>query len=398
MRPNNTSDSTSDANPTGQRSLNVPSRDAAINVVRRQIDALYGGEPTAAHTEPSQPHTATQASTTYQSQVQSNNQTGDQWQQYHSAWQEYYQKYYEHYYTSHMRKVMHERAETAQPAGSAVIVEEAPRLETSTSQPDSKNEQLYALRDKLRTNIEQSAKKARKSRHFIPIASAVCVVVVFAFLQYNRVLISNVKAYVTPGSIDPQNIVVDPTAAVQVGPEPKLIIPKINVDVPAVYGVGSDHASQMAAMEKGVAHFAIPGANSIPGQIGNTVLAGHSSNDLLDNGSYKFIFVQLDKLNTGDMIYANYEGKRYSYSVTKKEVVKPSEVAKLTYPADKPVMTLITCVPIGTADKRLLVTAEQVSPDPTAASAAPATSGGGTSSAEMTGNSATLLQRLFGSN
>ena len=150
----------------------------------------------------------------------------------------------------------------------------------------------------------------------------------------------------------------------------------------------------MTAMEKGVAHFAIPGANSVPGQIGNTVLAGHSSNDLFDNGSYKFIFVQLDKLNNGDMIYANYEGKRYSYSVTKKEVVKPSEVTKLTYPTDKPVMTLITCVPIGTAEKRLLVTAEQVSPDPTAATAAPVTSGA--SSTEMTGNSATLLQRLFG--
>ncbi len=392
MRPNNTSDSTSDANPPGQRSLNVPSRDAAVNVVRRQLDAIYGGEPIAEPAKTAQPpHKATQH---HQSHTQQHPaQTGDQWQQYHTAWQEYYQKYYEHYYTSHMRKVMHEKATTTQLTEHTPI-EEKTSPSQATGTPEAKNEQLYALRDKLRTNLEQSAKKARKSRHFIPIASALCVVVVFAFLQYNRVLISNVKAYVTPGSIDPQNIVVDPTAAVQVGPEPKLIIPKINVDVPAVYGIGSDHASQMSAMEKGVAHFAIPGANSVPGQIGNTVLAGHSSNDLFDNGSYKFIFVQLDKLNNGDMIYANYEGKRYSYSVTKKEVVKPSEVTKLTYPTDKPVMTLITCVPIGTAEKRLLVTAEQVSPDPAAASAAPAATSG--ASAEMTGNSATLLQRLFG--
>ena len=97
------------------------------------------------------------------------------------------------------------------------------------------------------------------------------------------------------------------------------------------------------------------------------------------------------------MIYANYEGKRYTYSVTKKEVVRPSEVSKLTTPTDKPIMTLITCVPIGTADKRLLVTAEQVSPDPTAASAAPSAPAAGSSDGAIPGNSATLLERLFGS-
>jgi sortase A len=88
-------------------------------------------------------------------------------------------------------------------------------------------------------------------------------------------------------------------------------------------------------------------------------------------GDYKYIFIQLDKLEVGDTIYANYKGKRYTYSVTKKEVVKPTEVNKLVYPTDKPVMTLITCTPIGTALNRLLVTAEQVYPDPSSASAAP---------------------------
>ena len=60
-------------------------------------------------------------------------------------------------------------------------------------------------------------------------------------------------------------------------------------------------------------------------------------------------------------------------------------------------MTLITCTPLGTALNRLLVTAEQVSPDPTAATAAPA--GSGTASNDTTaipGDNGNLFQRLFG--
>jgi sortase A len=209
---------------------------------------------------------------------------------------------------------------------------------------------------------------------------------------------ATVNAYVSPGSIDPQNIVIDPTSSGVVSPESRLIIPKINVDVPAIYDVGIDHASQMSAMEKGVAHFPIPGANSHPGEVGNTVLSGHSSNDLFDPGDYKFIFAQLEKLEVGDTIYANYNSVRYTYVISKKEVVKPTEVNKLVYPTTKPVLTLITCTPLGTARDRLLVTAEQVSPDPAKAASAPASSGesSGENSSLPGANSATLLEKLFG--
>ena len=234
---------------------------------------------------------------------------------------------------------------------------------------------MFELRQKLLDKVRTRAIKIRRSRHFVPVAAALVVVLIFGFIQYNQVLFATVNAYVSPGAIDPQNIVIDPTKDATVGPDPRLVIPKINVDVPAIYDVGSDYNSQMDAMQKGVAHFSIPGASSHPGEIGNTVLSGHSSNDLFDPGEYKFIFAQLDKLVEGDTIYANYNGKRYTYVVTKKEVVKPTEVNKLVYPTSKPVLTLITCTPLGTSTNRLLVTAEQVSPDPAAAAAAPADSG-----------------------
>ncbi len=370
----NPRDSTNSQKTTPTRDLNVPSRDAAVNIVRGQLDAIYETPKESDTTE-----TPPVQQTTETPPAQEAQPSAGSWEQYHSAWQDYYQKYYEQYYAGHVNKILTENqqatATTAQPSSS----QEKPTVDT--------------LRNKIQEKVQQNAKKARGSRHFIPISAAVVVMFLFAFLQYNSVLIGTVQAYVSPGAIDPQNIVVDPTATAQVGPESKLIIPKINVDVPVVYGVGNDHDSQMAAMANGVAHFSIPGANSVPGQVGNTAISGHSSNDLFEPGNYKFVFAQLEKLETGDTIYTNYESVRYTYTITKKEIVAPTEVQKLTQPTDKPILTLITCWPLGTANKRLLVTAEQVSPDP--AKAAPSSSVGN-GDASMPGNSATALEKLFG--
>lgn len=359
---------------------------AAANVIRTQIDSLYGQNPVVQPQEEApnpyhrvhNPHPKPEA---------------EQWKEYHSAWQNYYQKYYEGYYTQQLSQ---KSGGHNNPAAHYFSHTQTDAEETAE---ELSNEQaLLELRQKLLGRVQESAHKIRKSRHFIPIIAALVVVLLFVFLQYNRVFVATVQAYVSPGSIDPQNIVIDPNNDVLVSSDPRLIIPKINVDVPVLYDVGADYDSQMEAMKKGVAHFAIPGANSHPGEIGNTAIAGHSSNDLFDSGDYKFIFAQLEKLTPGDSIYANYKGKRYSYVVTKMEVVKPSEVNKLVYPTDKPVLTLISCTPLGTAINRLLVTAEQVSPDPSAAAAAPAGSGTTDTStaAPIPGNSPTFFEKLFG--
>src|SRR5690606_9040421 len=136
-----------------------------------------------------------------------------------------------------------------------------------------------------------------------PFLAAGLTMILFLFLHYNRVLFANVEAYVSPGSINPANIIVDPNLSGPVSQEPRLIIPKIPVDVPVVYDTRPDQASQLQAMEQGVAWFGIPGANSRPGQVGNTVLSGHSSNDLFDPGDYKFIFARLEQLVENDTFY-----------------------------------------------------------------------------------------------
>jgi sortase A len=373
-------------------------REAAANIARDQLDSIYSGNSRTQtpHTtpviEPQEQHGAYERThapvvTTIQP---------EQWKQYHSAWQEYYQKYYERYYLSQVQQAK-SRLET-QPTAEA-SVQDAPQTQPVTPRETvTQADAMRDLRNSLVIKLRTSAENVRQSRHFVPIAAALAVVILFLFLQYNRVLISNVQAYISPGNVNPANFIVNPNTELAVGPDPKLIIPKINVDVPVVYDVTPDYDSQMKAMENGVAYFGIPGANSKPGQVGNTVLSGHSSNDIIDKGDYKFIFARLDQLEQGDSIYLNYEGKRYTYTITSKKVVTPTEVNALVYPTTKPELTLITCTPLGTSLNRLLVTAEQVSPNPAAAAPAPSTSTAASASATMPGNSPTLLQRIFGNN
>lgn len=311
---------------------------------------------------------------------------GDNWKKYHSAWQNYYQQYYERYYIGQVHATRQELERQAK-------VQE--RTHTS-EQGMSTDEAMYDLRSKLRGKITERAQKVRKSRHFIPVLAACTVMIVFLFLQYNRVVFAAVDAYVTPGNLDPGNLIVDPNASGAVSVEPKLIIPKINVDVPIVWDANaSSQESLNAAMDHGVAWFNIHGANARPGQVGNFVLSGHSSNDWLDGGDYKFIFARLEQMAVGDAIYVNYNSQRYTYTITRTEVVKPTDVTALTKPTDKPVLTLVTCTPLGTALNRLLVFAEQVSPDPSGATASQESTST-TEAAKIPANSPTFLQRLFG--
>ena len=375
----------------------------AANVVRQQIDTIYQQDPSATTPSPAPQPTSDAAAPAASTNLQYDNQESaahnpynhtrstDQtevqaasWNKYHSAWQSYYQQYYERYYIGQVHEAK-KSLEQHQP--------DSKDTEPAEMTPD---EAIYDLRSKLRQQVESKAKDVRKSRHFIPVVAAMSVMIIFLLLQYNRVLFANVAAYVSPGNMDPSTLIVDPSAAIDVGPDPKLIIPKITVQVPIIWdAVASDQNSLNAAMDKGVAWFNIPGANARPGEKGNFVLSGHSSNDWMDGGDYKFIFARLEQLAEGDTIYINYNSKRYTYTVTSKEVVKPTDVSALIGKSDKPHITLVTCTPLGTALNRLLVFADQVSPDPNEATAA-AESTNSTEAAKMPSNSPSFLQRVFG--
>lgn len=204
-----------------------------------------------------------------------------------------------------------------------------------------------------------------------PLATALLAGLLYLGLTYNGVAVAQVKQYVSPGSRLTTPVIVDPSQESAVTNESRLIIPKINVDVPVIYDVLSfDEGLIQNALERGVVHY---GTTALPGQAGNNVIVGHSSNNFFNQGQYKFVFVLLDRLENGDTFILHYQGQRYIYRVFNKAVIEPDDF-RLIEATATPVTTLVTCTPPGTSWRRLVVQAEQISPalDPSSARAAPA--------------------------
>ena len=294
----------------------------------------------------------------------------EDWRKYHSAWQEYYQKYYGEYYGKAAQeyvakaKLKFEREQAAKRAklDEAALVKSEELAEEQASQEAQKK-----IRSEIRKKASDRAKRLRRSKHFVPIVVGLVVILLGVLFQYNQVIIANAVAYISPGGSTVNDITaIDPMVSSEVGDASVLIIPKLNVEVPITFGAASDQASMEAAMSNGVAQFSVSGANAMPGEIGNFVVSGHSAGNIYQNSDYKFVFSGLTRLTEGDLIYVNYGGVRYTYTVIGNKTVEPTDVQSLVdiakeYP-DKPLITLITCTPLGTSRYRLLVYAEQVSP------------------------------------
>jgi sortase A len=121
----------------------------------------------------------------------------------------------------------------------------------------------------------------------------------------------------------------------------RLIIPRINVDVPVVEGVDWEQ------LKKGAGHL-IGSAN--PGERGNVFIAGH-------NDIYGEIFRDLQDLKVGDEITAHAGQQVYRYIVRATRIVEPDDVSVM-YPTSSPVLTLLTCYPYMVDSHRLVVIAE----------------------------------------
>ena len=290
--------------------------------------------------------------------------TKEEWERYHTAWQDYYQKYYCDYYTQAAKSyIAREKLKAELKAAEEKEALEAARgvqRGVETAATDGTGTASY-LKRRIQEKASDEAVKMKRRRKVAPIIAGAVVVLVFLFLQYNRLIFAPIAAYVSPGDSPADSIeAVDPTVSGTVSPDPKLIIPKINVNVPVAFGI--DVSEVMSYMNVGVAHYRISGASAFPGEIGNLVISGHSAGDIYSDRPYKFIFSGLERLVPGDLVYVNYNSVRYTYRVTGSRVIEPTDVGALVYPTEKPILTLFTCTPLGTSRYRLLVTAEQISP------------------------------------
>lgn len=188
---------------------------------------------------------------------------------------------------------------------------------------------------------------------------------------------AQVQYYVMPLHTKTRGVV--PQLSLDPNAQPRLIIPSIGIDVPYITDEPSfaeDKVQQ--ALRKGVAHF---GTTALPGQIGNMVVIGHSSEALWAPGKYKYAFTLLNKVPHKALVYVDYKGERYIYRITSSKVVEPNDVSVIDQSTDTPDITLITCTPVGVSSHRLVLKGTQISPAPSKAVRAKAPAGIGTATA-----------------
>jgi sortase A len=125
----------------------------------------------------------------------------------------------------------------------------------------------------------------------------------------------------------------------------RLEIPRIGRNDIVVAGV------QTSDLKRGPGHFP---DTPLPGQLGNAAIAGHRT-------TYGSPFFNVDKLEVGDEIIATTLNGRYTYRVTGQQIVASNEYwVVATDDPTRATLTLTSCHPKYTAQKRIVVFSELV--------------------------------------
>jgi len=371
--------------------------DPAVNFARQKVNSALGQEPSAAaEALDVQELGSALHQSRHQKFIYELTNSGKSLEEIQTAWHDYYaalpdkQKHqvWQEFYAAH-----NQAQQLSQ--NLPVAIETVPAIKEDLMVAHSSYQPPRKLPKKARELKEQVSKtlpippalrpKRQLKSLLVGLGAGVLTVLILLFSFFNERFI----APLIQPSRNVSNIQLIDNSSVSNAPE--VIIPKINVEIPVVYGVNTiDDNAVNAALEQGVVHYA---DTAVPGQKGNVVIVGHSSNNILNSGKYKFAFVLLHKLETGDIFYLQKDGARYTYQVINKKIVKPTDVSVLAS-SEGATASLITCDPPGTSNNRLVVTGTQIAPDPAADTAQVATNALATESKIIPGNSPTLWSRI----
>jgi LPXTG-site transpeptidase (sortase) family protein len=396
----------------------------AANLIREKVARIYADEPNPEQ-EAQEAEAAKSRSAHQQFMYQLSNSGKDlatiqtEWHNYyialpdedkHQVWQEFYAGSASAAITIAQPQLQKTAAQPTVPqqpqVGRVISIDEAQAMsthknETLTSKRRRPSVSALAdirnakdiqkiIRDKVSAGGSLKAKHHLQSLLF-GLGMGSVVIIIFLFSFFNEIIIA---PFIQPSRVDAATPGIVSSAAITASSTPEVIIPKINVEIPVDYSETSTSESVIESdLEDGIVHYP---TTVMPGQDGNAAFFGHSSNNILNGGKYKFAFVLLHLLVPGDTFYLTYQGKVYIYKVISKTVVNPSDVSVLNSVAGQvATATLITCDPPGTSLNRLVIVGQQVSPDPSAD-----TAGTPTVTAPITtlpGNGPSLWTRLTSS-
>ncbi|MBX6333875.1 class D sortase [Candidatus Saccharibacteria bacterium] len=353
----------------------------AVEMIRRKLDAMYQHEPDVKQEVKIVEHTTYRPRSKHQEFLYRLTASGRPMAEIQAAWHEYYAKltdrekhevWQEFYRANAMQRTAQQKTSETQAASGhhSTTTREQHQPVVSTHEPvtpapaKGRPKSVKNIKKEILERVQASHSAQLKAKQHLQslafgLGMGALALLIALFGVFNELVIT---PFIRPGNASATPIILN-TDGPAPSSNPEVIIPKLNAQLPVIYGSTSlNEDAIQKALEEGVFHYP---TTATPGQNGNVAIFGHSSNNIFNKGKYKFAFVLLRELEPGDIFYLTYEGKVYTYKVFTKKVVKPEEVWVLTSTEGKnATAALITCDPPGSTRHRLVVWGEQISPDP----------------------------------
>lgn len=149
---------------------------------------------------------------------------------------------------------------------------------------------------------------------------------------------TSIEEYIKDKPIDLQDMLLEKL-------ETKIVIESTNIEGPIYQGENS------LTMDKGFWHFP---TSRFPGEKGNVVIIGHR---FLHIPPAKDTFFNLDKVKIGEEIVVSHSEGSFTYNIVDIKEVDPNDISVIEDTSDYR-LTLITCTPLWTSEKRLVITAK----------------------------------------
>lgn len=353
----------------GMEPTGAAGADLASDVIREKLNLIYAEEPDATH-ELAEAAAKGAGRSKHQQFMYQLGTSGKDLATIQTEWHKYYESLpdkekhavWHEFYASQDALTKRPGAGGAPGAAQALAKnrnQAARRRAGVRTNPRSAKDIQKTIRDTVSAGGKLEPKHHLQSLLF-GLGMGLVVVMVFLFGFFNEVVIS---PFIQPSRATADTPIIVSNDGVAPTADPEVIIPKINVEIPADYSQTSTNENAIEnALESGVVHYP---TTVLPGQVGNAAFFGHSSNNIFNKGKYKFAFVLLHTLQQGDTFYLTYSGKVYVYKVISRTIVDPGNVGVLgPVPGQTATATLITCDPPGTSLHRLIVVGQQISPDP----------------------------------
>lgn len=411
-------------NPATSTNATDASTNAAVDLIRSKLAAIYAEEPDAkAEIEIAEVKQQAASRSKHQQFMHELNASGKSLAQVQTEWHHYYsglsdeakREVWQEFYNNSAQQ--RQSAYHQQPAPSSPVVTPAaartnplypsysahPGVVAADNTPSHDPKPLPApdeqrpasvIRQQLRETVSSRGKL--KVKHHLQslvfglgFGALVLLVVLFSF--FNEVVVA---PFIQPSrTVSARPIIVNSDGITQ-SDKSEVIIPKINLEIPLDFSAKTiDEKEIEKGLDNGVAHYP---TTALPGQQGNAAFFGHSSNNIFNPGKYKFAFVLLHELVPGDTFYLTHKGVSYSYVVYDKKIVEPTDVSVLN-PVEGKAATavLVTCDPPGTSLRRLVVWGQQTSPNPNSNTAIEPTATTSGAEQALPGNGPTLWRRLL---